>query len=168
MGRTLLVYIRFRILSPSLLLLWEVHQHHQQPQQFEQERHFLLQTQQLWKQDVINQSVRYFMIAWCVCLSDFLKFWSTSQFDWQNNSKSNCSEIVFIKLFLKHKTLLLCFSSAGVFSSGQGRLFRFLVSWLTRSYMTRKLQWFGLSSVLRVPCLTMKHAISFTQSPVQK
>lgn len=38
--------------------------------------------------------------------------------------------------------------------SVDGGLFRFLVSWLTHSHMTRKRRWCGLASVLRDPCLT--------------
>lgn len=53
-----------------LVLLWQMHQSHQQTQQFEQECNFLPQSQQLWVQDVINQSVRAFMI---LCLSSYPK-----------------------------------------------------------------------------------------------
>lgn len=58
--------------SHCLSSLWEVHQCHQQPQQFVQECDFLLQNQLFWKQDVINQSAK--SLTLCRRHSDFLNF----------------------------------------------------------------------------------------------
>lgn len=52
------------LLPGCLSWVWEVHQYHQQAQQFMQEWcDFLLQSQLLWKQNVVNQSVGSLMIC---------------------------------------------------------------------------------------------------------
>lgn len=64
---------------------------------------------------------------------------------------------VEVALRLTSLLLSLCIFSKKCFAGREAkswRLFRFLVSWLSRSHMTRKQRWCGRSPVLGDPCLT--------------